>query len=116
MGGFGSLFSWLGGIIAGLGVREGAIQLAKFVATKIIITTVFVLGLSILLNNFLIDWITDYLMASSQYITDPNLQSAVINISGLAAYIGGLLQIKECFSIIIAGLSVGMIRKAIPFL
>ena len=112
----GSLLAGLGGAVRSLGIRQAAIASAKFVATKVVLTTLLVSGLAIVLHNFVISFMTDFINASAQEMTDGNMQSFLINLEGIGAYIGNKLKLQESISLILSGVSVGAVRKFIPFI
>jgi len=112
----GGLISGLGSAAKSLGIKEAAIASAKFVATKVILTTLLVSGLAIVLHNFIIDFVTAYIQASANQMDGGNMDSFVVQLTDLGAYLGQQLQLQASISVILSGLSVGAVRKFIPFM
>lgn len=101
-------------------VFTAALASAFFLAIKGVIVFLMVSVLAIVLHNFLIDFITDYLASAvDAYGNSPDgsaLQTFTIQLSGIGAYLGGLFKIPEAFSVLMAGFSIGAVRSFIPFI
>ena len=114
------LFAGLFGSIAGNTAVMAAVQVAFFMALKFVMAFLIIVVLAIVLHNFLRDWITDLILAAAQaYGEDPDasaLQGFVIELTGIAAYLGNHLKLQESFAILMAGFSVGAVRSFIPFM
>lgn len=116
MSGFGKIFGFFSRLISSSSAKSAAVEIAKWAAFKILITTVFITGLAILLNNFLVDFMTDTIAALSSELDQGQLGASSIHLKGLGAYLAVKLRLVESFSVFIAGVVVGGIRSFIPFL
>ena len=112
--GLGRMLASLGSHIRLLGLRRTAIEVAKFAAKKALLMTLITTVLVIVLNNFLIDWIGDYL-SSIHGSMSQSLDPMTYEFTELGAYLATQLRLQDCLEIIISGISVGAIRKFLPF-
>lgn len=114
------LFAALFGKIVGSAAFTGAVQVAMFMAFKLVLVTLMVSVLAIVLNNFIIAFITDLISAAAnEFANHPDagdLSNLVFNLEGIGAYLGGLLKLQESFSVLMAGFSIGAVRSFIPFI
>lgn len=115
--GWGGLFSVVAQAITKIPLKSYILEAAKWIATKSIISVVFIAGLSILLNNFIIGFVDDWINAVNTEIGTGNaLQAASIQVQGVAAYLAIKLRLPESLSVLISGYAVAAVRSFIPFL
>lgn len=89
----------------------------KFVAEKVLLTSLFVLVLPIVLNNFMydiIDMIFTY-MSSNTGTTNLSLNGSQ-TFTGMAGYLIAMMKIPECLSVLMSALIFKLILRHIPFL
>lgn len=110
----GRMLASIGSNVRLLGLRKSAIEIAKFAAKKALLMTLITTVLVIVLNNFLIDWIGNYL-SSIHGSMSQTLNPMTYEFTQLGAYIAAQLRLQDCLEIIISGISVGAIRKFLPF-
>lgn len=110
------IFGWLLGGVTGLFGRSWAVELAKWTAGKVILTAFCTIGIYILCNNVLV-WAVTKIIAetSAQLGNQGSLQNAVIQLSGLGAYIADKFRLVPSFAIVVTGLSIRAIRQFLPF-
>jgi len=117
MAGLGGLLTGIAGAIGASSVKDAAIQVAKFIAFKVILTALLVTGLAIVLNNFVIDFVTDFISQAATSLSDgTTFQSSVFQLQNIGAYLGNILMLKESMAVVISGISIGAVRKFIPFI
>ena len=116
--GIGSAIVAIASLIRGSSVFQAAIAVAKFLAIKALLIALVSTVAVVVFHNFLIDFMTDALSQFSTYLesnVSGNIQAVVHTFEGLGGYLADKLKIVESFSLIMSGLSVGIIRRMIPF-
>ena len=108
----------MGAITAG-----SAWQLAKaialFVAFKTVMVALITVVLAVVLHNFVVGFITDFLTAATSDLPTDGVsitEPIVIQLTGLAAWIGYNLKVPESMSVYVACLSIAAVRSWVPFL
>lgn len=112
---FSRMFGWLVsrfGLIFGQGFL---VQLAKWTAAKVLLTSFLTVGIYIVANNLLVWAVTKILEQTSQFASLGSMESSVIQLTGIGAYFADHLLLIPSFSLIIAGVSIRAIRQFLPF-
>jgi hypothetical protein len=108
----------IAGRISGTSIKSGLIEVAKWTAFKIFMTALIFTGLYIVLNNFVIGFVGD-LMSGAQSALESQagggLQAAVVDLTGLGAYLAQKLQLVDAFAVWLTGLAIASIRSFLPF-
>lgn len=91
-----AIVAWFGEFLAS--------SVARFIAMKILLTTLFVVVLPIILNNLIVEIMTLIYEKAMTVLGDT--QSALIQLTGLAAYLADLLQLPLFVSILLGAVSV----------
>jgi hypothetical protein len=102
------LFAWLAGALSSF----FASSVARYLALKVILTTLFVVILPVILNNFawkLLDIALSYISGI------PGLPPFVMHFTGLSAYFVNHLMLVQVFAIIIGAIMTRFTLKLIPF-
>jgi len=99
-----SIASWLGTMLAS--------EAARFLALKIFLTTVLVLVLPVVLNNFLIE-ILQAIMDKANSLSSSGVNSHMMQLTGISAYLADCLQIPLMVSILLGAVSVKFTLKLI---
>lgn len=103
-----ALFSW---IVAKL----FSDNVLRFVATKALMTTFFIVVLPIVLNNFIYD-IMNTTFTWMQSNSDTTAVDPSLTYDGLIAWFVSILRIPECLAVIISALSMRLALRHIPFI
>jgi hypothetical protein len=106
-----ALLAWLAGTVASF----FASKTAEALALKIILTALFMVILPIVLNNVFYDIMESLLTAANEKVGDTGTTSAVLQLSGLAAFLASHLRLPEALSIIITGVTTKVTLRLIPF-
>jgi len=112
----GALFSafanWLGGIFSSL----FALMSSHFLATKIVLTVLFVTVVPIVLNNLLYDLIDELIsFVLSNMDTNTVLSQTVFQFTDLAGWLIQTMQLDTAFSVVISAVALKFTLKLIPF-
>ena len=102
------LFRWLAGALSSF---FGS-AVVRFIALKIVLTTLMVVTLPIVLNNFAYKLLD---LALNQISQSSSLSPAVINLTGLGAFFAERLNLVQVFNVIIAAVMTRFTLKLIPF-
>jgi len=100
---FAQIAAWFGTTLAS--------EAARFLALKIFLTTLLVLVVPVVLNNFLID-ILQAVMDKANSVAG-STQSHIMQLTGLSAYLADCLQIPLLVSILLGAVSVRFTLKLI---
>jgi hypothetical protein len=104
------LLTWLG---SALGIQMSA-SVAQFLASKIVLYTLFIVILPIVLNNLLVSLYKEIMdLVATQ---SGNLSGVNATLSGCTGYLAGLLYIPQCFSMIFSALAFRVSLRLIPFI
>jgi hypothetical protein len=87
-----------------------AAEATRFFLLKVFLTSLLVVGLPLVLNNFLVS-ILSTLMAKMGSVVQGGAQSYVMQLTGLAAYLADLLNLPLCVSILLGAVSVRFTLK-----
>ena len=93
-----------------------AVAAIKFIAMKTFIIGVFYIGIPILLYNILVSLIFDFIDFGMNYIADANMDSVVIQLTGMGGWMAQQIMLPQAFSIFISFLSIRFIMRFIPFI
>jgi len=103
--------------ISGSSLKSAAVLVAMFLALKVVMTTLVVTGMAVVLNNFVIDFITEYIAEMAVSLSQgTGFESSVISLTGVGGYLGRLMLLKQSLALVISGLCIGATRKFIPIL
>ena len=91
-------------------------NLLRFIATKALLVTLFVVVLPIILNNFVYELLSLAMSAVNDFSTYGDLPPLVAQFTGLAGWFLQVLRIPDAFSVVISALSVRVFLDHIPFL
>lgn len=107
------LLAWL----AGKGALDIAIGAARWVATVALVKFVMFVALGAAIATAM-GFVLDFIMGqiNALYADTGVSASPVLQMTGLAAYIGGLLRLPECMTILATGWSFRFLRQVVPFL
>lgn len=114
MGGFLSLLaSWFLGAFT----RLFGVMAANVLATKIILTALFVVVLPIVLNNVLYGLMDVVFSAAQGFASthDPDLPT-VVSLTGLAGYMADVLGLIDAFSVVLSAMALRFMFTWIPFI
>jgi len=117
--GIGSAIVAIASLIRGSSVFQAAIAVAKFAAIKALLIALISTVAVVVFHNFLLDFMTDALSQFSTFLesnVSGDIQSVVHTFEGLGGYLADQLKIVESFSLIMSGLTVGIVRRFIPFI
>jgi len=101
-GALGTIATWI--------TTQLASQALRFLALKSFLSLLLVVGLPLILNNFLVS-ILSAVMNKAGSALQLGAQSYVMQLTGLAAYIGNLLNLPLCVSILLGAVSVRFTLK-----
>lgn len=87
----------------------------KFVAWKVLIFTFLTVTLPVVLKNFM-TWLFDVLTSVVSGVDFGDIDSAVVNIGGLAGYFIDQFMIPDCLAIIISAIAIRFALNFIPFI
>ncbi len=91
-------------------------NVARFIAQKTILTTLFVVVLPVVLNNFVYA-LLDYAMSTiNQNINSANLPSLTLQLTGLAGWFFQNLYLVDALNVVLSAVSVRVFLSHIPFL
>lgn len=107
----GPLVTWLGAVVA----RFFTDSLLKFAAYKIFAFSLITVTLPIVLKN-LISWLYETVYAVITANVDTSgLGGVVIELTGLAGFLGDCLRFPECLSVVMTACALKFVLKLIPF-
>lgn len=113
----GALLSKLLAWFAGKNLLEIAIGAAKWLAMVALVKFVMFTALgaaAAVAVGFVLNFAQTQIMAL--YAETGVSASPVLQLTGLAGYLGGLLRLPECMTILVAGWSFRFLRQVVPFL
>lgn len=91
-------------------------DLLKWVAIKVILTTLAVIIFPIVLNNFLYDTMNTIFTFASSKIGSTSPFQQILTVSGVAAYLADKFQLVSCFSVLLSAISVRLVLRHIPWI
>ena len=110
MGAFASLIL---GALSSLLARLFTVEVAKFLAYKVLLTFLVFTGLVIvyqLIVSLSLDWVSSIIQSTSAIS-----QSVVLQVAGLGGWILQTMQIDQSLSLILSALSVRVVLRMLPF-
>ena len=108
----GSLFS---GLIASFG-KLFTFDVLKFIAYKLIVLFVMFVALPIVLYNVGTSLIFDFLEYAMTYVAGLGMDSFVVQISGIGAYIATKIKLVESVTLFLSFVAIKFMFRFIPFL
>ena len=96
------------GILAAIGAWVAeffASSVARFLAFKLLLTTLFIIVLPIVLNNFLHSLVSMAISHINTALTSSGVQSTVLHLTGLAGYIAMHLQLTSVVSVLLTAVA-----------
>lgn len=96
----------MGGLLGTIAGFFGSVltsSVARFLALKVVLTTLFITVLPLVLKHIII-WVSDGLLSSFTGVLPSDVQSFVIQLSGLSGYLANQLRLVEAVSIILSAL------------
>jgi|WetSurMetagenome_2_1015567.scaffolds.fasta_scaffold00012_32 hypothetical protein len=106
------ILSWLA---SAFGIQLSA-SVAQFVANRVVLYTLFVVILPVILNNLLVTLYQEIMTIVSNKVTGSGFQPMTASLSGCTGYLAGLLNIPECFSMLLSASAFRVALKFIPFI
>lgn len=106
------LFSFLGTLLGKL-LTDG---LLRYLAYKALAITLTITVLPILLKNFIVWVVTEINTVITSVMAGNSLQSTVITLSGLSAWIADQMMMVDCVSVLVSALAVRFVLNFIPFI
>jgi len=107
--------SILSGLVAGFG-RLFTVETLKFVAYKALILFILFVALPLVLYNVGVDLIFDFMQYALDQISGYQIDSFVVQISGIGAYIATKIKLVESVTLFLSFLAIKFIFRFIPFL
>ena len=107
------MLTGLGAILISFITSRITFSVIKFLATKALLFFLFMVVLPIALFkafSFITQWVLSY---TSQAISATGTSSFVIQLTGIAAYLGDHLQLPLCFSILLSAMATRFALRAI---
>ena len=104
------LFTFLGSV-AGKFLTDA---FHRYVAFKALAVTLIITVLPILLKNFIVWIVTELNTVVTSVMQGNSLQSTVIELTGLAAWIADCFNMVDCFALLISALAVRFVLNLIP--
>lgn len=101
-------------ILGALG-RQLLDKLSYFVAMKALMIALMVTVLPLILKNTFTWLIETTHNAMAQAVSGYQLESQIIQLSGVGAYLAQQLQLPTCLSIIVTALAIRLVLNFIPF-
>ena len=101
----------MGALISALFGRLFTVEVAKFLAYKVLLSFLVFTGLVIvyqLIISLTLDWVSSLL---SDYASD---SSVVLQLSGVAGWILSKLRVDDCISMLLSAMSVRLALRMLP--
>jgi len=108
----GSLF---GGLVSVFG-RLFTVETLKFIAYKLLILFIVFVALPLVLYNVGTSFIFDFLEYAMTYISGLGVDSYVVQISGIGAYIATKIKLVESVTLFLSFVAIKFVFRFIPFL
>jgi hypothetical protein len=109
----GALLSALFGFFAEILARLFSVEVAKFLAYKVLLTFLVFSGLVIvyqLIVGLSLDWISQVLQQTSA-----TSGSVVLNVAGVGGWLLTTLKIPQCLSVYLSAKSLNVVLRMLPF-
>lgn len=101
----------LAGVIAGSTAKTIAVEVAKFIATRALLYTLFIFILPVVLYNVFTTILEELMELATGQISGEGLSAVVINIGGMAGWIGSQLELPAAFSLIMSALGLSFVLR-----
>ena len=108
------IIAWVGTAFSGWFATVVGFMLNNVLATKVILTALFVVVLPIVLHNFLIDFASDLIQYVMTKINEGD-HSVLIQTTGLGAWLFVTVNFGAVVSVILGAVSLKFVLKLIPF-
>lgn len=105
-----ALIAWLGSAIASL-LESGVL---RFLATKVVLQTLFMVVLPIVLYNLFCAIIDEYMSFVTTHISYDS-SSVVVHLTGLAGFLADRLGLVNAVSILMSAVAIRFTFRMIPF-
>lgn len=102
---------WLGSVLSYL----FNLIVNNFLATKIILTTLFIVVLPIILNNFVAELLQTAMNMVSQNLNNYDGSNLLLQFTGLAGWFIQTLKLDSAFSVIVSAIALRFTLNLIPF-
>ena len=112
---FQRIFAWLSGRVSSFFGQGFLLELAKWTATKLLITAFLTIGIYIIANNLIVFIVSKIVENVSTFSNQGSINPAIVQLTGLGAYFAGKLKIVPSVSLIVTGFSIRAIRQFLPF-
>lgn len=112
---FKRIIGWLAGRFGTLFGQSFLVDVAKWAATKLLITAFCTVGIYIVANNLIVWLVTKILEQTSVFTSQGAMASSIVQLTGLGAYLADHLLLTESFALIVTGFSIRAIRQFLPF-
>lgn len=110
------LVAWLLSAFSSVLVQVFGAGVARFLASKLLLTGFFVVVLPLILNNFIYDLIAMAMEMVNNSATTGGSFNGSMTYSGLAAHYIRLLCLPECMAVFVSALCLRVTLKLIPFI
>lgn len=90
-------------------------NLLRFIATKTLLATLFIVVLPIVLNNFVYELVS-YALDMASSVDSSSLPDLTLSFTGLAGWFASNLYLPDALSVVISAVSVRVFLNHIPFL
>ncbi len=107
----------IGSFLAAMVTKDVVLEVAKFIAYKVLLSGLLFVGLALVMRHFVLDLAFDMMAAVA-----PDLNSLSGGLSGPTLSLGGgvgavasMLKVPECVSVLVSGYTVAMVRSFLPF-
>jgi hypothetical protein len=107
----GALLSALLGFLSSILARVFTVEVAKFLAYKVLFSFLLFTGLLVvyqLVLDLTLSWIADLL---SDYTSS---QSVVLHVAGLGGWILSCLRVDDCISLLLSAMSIRLLLRVLP--
>jgi len=105
----------MGGLLAVILGKILTDNLARWIAHKVLLTTLFVTILPIVLNNFLYE-VIQYAINIASSVNPQGLPDLTLSLTGLAGWFFSSLYLPDALSVVLSAVSVRVFLNHIPFL
>jgi len=105
----------MGAILSLLFGRLLTDNLARYIATKTVLVTLFVVVLPIVLNNFVYK-LLEYAVNTASSVNPSSLPDLTLSLTGLAGWFFSNLYLPDALTVVLSAVSVRVFLDHIPFL
>jgi len=93
------------GVVGGAVAKLLSVETLKFIAMRAMMLSLFTVILPVVLYNVANSLLNDYLAYVSSVLPGSGYEGAIIELSGLGAWLAQRLQLVSCVSIFLAGVN-----------